>query len=145
VIPGFSLPQAVTRRAALAVISTMALSLPASGAGESDLLGSWEQFATNRGACPTCRIEFRKVGQGLAVTANNGWQANLAADDRTAAFEGSGNWQVRHPGTWVSGRPFHVSFRLVDADHLAMTMTVTTASGGTAIVRADYLRVWFGM
>lgn len=98
-----------------------------------------------QGACPTCRIEFKKAGQGFVVVANNGWRANLAVDDRTSAIEGSGNWQARHPGTWVSGRPFHVRFRLVDADHLAMTMTVNTASGGVGVVQASYRRVWLGM
>jgi hypothetical protein len=133
------------RRAVLAAISTVAISFPASGVEEANLLGLWEQIATNRGDCPTCRIEFRKAGRVLIVIANNGRQANLAANDRASAVEGAGNWRIQHPGTWVSGRPFHVSFRLVDGDHLAMTMTVNTASGGVGVVQANYRRVWFGM
>jgi hypothetical protein len=63
------------RHAALAVAIVDAL--PAQASEAAEILGLWEQVATNAGACRTCTIEFRSEGSGLSVTANNGWFASL--------------------------------------------------------------------
>ncbi|WP_147045547.1 hypothetical protein [Methylobacterium gnaphalii] len=106
------------------------------------LLGEWGQVASNAGACPTCSIAFVRMAGRLSVIANNGWQATLDGAGGTN-FSGAGRWQ-EVGRTWVSGRPFAISFRL-ERDELQMTMTVDRGAGQSSVVKGVFKRVWHGM
>lgn len=126
----------------ISFVLAMAQAVPALATEADALLGVWEQVATNAGACPTCRLEFRAREQGLSVTANNGWTATLEGS-RGSDIVGVGRW-VAAKRTWVAGRPFTIGFRL-DGDRLGMTMTVDTGAGPKRVVRGIYKRAWQGV
>ena len=111
----------------------------------ADLLGVWEQVASNAGPCPACTIAFRETLGGVVVVANNGWRADLPALDTGGPASGYGRWQDERVAAWVAERPFTIRFRLGEDGVLAMTMTVDAGSARQRVVRARYRRVWLGM
>jgi hypothetical protein len=124
----------------LAATILHAVPTPASEAAE--ILGLWEQVATNAGACRTCTIEFQAGSSGLSVTANNGWAASLRGLDKHDIV-GTGRWEDRGRAC-VSGKPFTVSFRR-EGNHLEMTMIIDTGADPKPVVRSTYRRAWQGV
>ncbi|GJD30569.1 hypothetical protein PMNALOAF_1816 [Methylobacterium adhaesivum] len=126
----------------IAFTSAMMQASPAQASEATELLGLWEQVATNAGACETCTIDFRAAGSGLSVTANNGWAATLSSSGEPDTF-GAGRWENRG-AAWVSGKAFSVRFHRV-GNRLEMTMTIDTGSEPKPVVRGVYKRTWQGM
>lgn len=116
--------------------------VPSQASDAAEILGLWEQVATNAGACRTCTIEFQAGSSGLSVTANNGWTASLRGSDKNDLV-GTGRWEDRGR-VWVSGKPFTVRFRR-EGNHLEMTMTVETDADPRPVVRSTYRRAWQGV
>ncbi|PTM40123.1 hypothetical protein [Bosea sp. 124] len=49
-------------------------------AQDGGMNGVWRQIRSNAGECHTCQIEIGQADTAFAVTANNGWSANVRID-----------------------------------------------------------------
>lgn len=131
---------AYTRAIGFTAAFSVAISFPAHAVEMTELLGVWEQIASNAGPCPTCRIEFQATRFGAVVVANNGWRADLPALDTGGPADGFGRWNDERVAAWVAGRTFTVSFRLAENGLLMMTMKVDAGAGRQPIVKGSYRR-----
>lgn len=125
----------------LALAST---SVAGPAVAQEDLEGAWQQIESNAGSCPRCCVSIAQKGTSLAVVANNGWSAVVGVEGTAGPIEamGTGEWAPGKTGT-TAGRPFNVTFRLVD-QRLYMSMRVEMGDGSRRIIKAVFGRVWFG-
>jgi hypothetical protein len=136
----------MTRRAARclsAVMVFVSLTAMRAGAGADQLIGEWQQIESNSGKCAACRISIDDASS-LAVTANNGWSANIVADEKggVTGATGNGRWSPRVNKAFAN-KPFNIVF-IVKGSRLYMTMFIDAADGSRTAVKSVYERVWIG-
>ena len=123
--------------AAAGLAALFALSADMAEAGP--LSGTWRQTGSNAGVCPTCSVSIREDGSLAALTANNGWSANLSwQDPKGTQAIGRGRWKRSVGGTF-GGKEIDVGVK-VSGDTLTLTMSVSDGSVPGQIV-AKYSRV----
>jgi hypothetical protein len=129
-----------TALAALLIVWTF----PARG-NDDDVAGTWQQIESNAGACPKCRISIDQHGPSLTVTANNGWEAILAAGERDGSVNaiGMGNWSSKLTGA-MAGKRFDVDF-ILKGQRLYMSMSVDMGDGSRRTIRGVFGRPWYGV
>lgn len=113
-------------------------------AQNGELLGVWQQIESNAGRCPVCQVSISRAAEHLAVTASNGWSADVVETDGGDSISASGHGRWRSAGnTPLSGSAFTADF-VLKGSRLYMTMRIDMKNGSRRVVKAVFDRVWLG-